>query len=158
MNIWPIIFIILAVAMVVGPIMMFQPSKRDKYLANLRQKAAIQGLEVRMADYSIDNKSKPVAVYSLMHKNESLETGFLLLRASFEHGIHYHKTWECQKGDVPTAVNSELPAFLDSLPDTFLGVEATSSHIGLWWLEPYEQTEYDVLLNGLERLKTILDK
>jgi len=40
MNLWFIALTILVVAMVVGPIMMFKPSKRDQRLAALRQAAA----------------------------------------------------------------------------------------------------------------------
>ena len=94
MSFWPIILIVLAIAMAVGPVMMMQPTTRDRRLAGLRQDAAQAGLHVRMSDYEKGEKKRPVAVYTYQVNLPKGTPTWSLIRRSYSHDIHFHATWE----------------------------------------------------------------
>ena len=96
MTLWPIILISLAVVTAVGPVMMMQPTTRDRRLASLRQDAAQSGLHIRMADYEQNGHTRAVAVYTYQVSLPKKTPTWSLLRRSYEHEIHFHQTWEWQ--------------------------------------------------------------
>jgi hypothetical protein len=157
MNFWPIIFILLAVVMAVGPIMMMQPTSKDRRLANLRQEAAQSGLHVRMTDYEKNGVIRPVAVYSYQVKLPKKTPTWSLLRRSYEHGIHFHATWEWLSANnkINSQKADQLHSFLDVLPDDIVGLEVNESMVGIWWQERPSGMTIKTLKELLQKLVTI---
>lgn len=105
MTIWPLIVVGLAVAMVVGPIMLLRPSSRDRRLTALRQSATQMGLSVRMASYELQGKTHPIAVYQLNSDLPAHTRGWLLLKRGYDHDLHFYREWDWQ----PLSVRQRAP-------------------------------------------------
>jgi hypothetical protein len=157
MTFWPIILIALAVVMAVGPVMMMQPTSRDRRLASLRLDAAQSGLHIRMADYEKDGHSKSVAVYTYQVSLPKNTPTWSLLRRSYQHEIHFHANWEWQSTNkqISHQKDDQLHKFLDSLPDDIVGLEVNEMMVGIWWLEKPSTMTIKTLKQLLQQLVTI---
>ncbi|MGH1440294.1 MAG: hypothetical protein ACRBBR_09310 [Cellvibrionaceae bacterium] len=143
MSYWPVVFIVLAIAMVVGPIMIMKPSRRDQRLASLRQKAASLGLQVRMSDY----EGRATAVYSFPVDLPKNTPAWQLLKQSYSHGIHFHGRWQLLENSakVPTGLENTIKHYIDNLYDDVVGIEVDKKAVRLWWLEnPKAETVEDI--------------
>lgn len=149
MSYWSILFILLAIAMAVGPIMIMQPSRRDRRLAALRQTAATLGMHVRMSDY----EGKPVAVYSLPVDLLKTTPKWQLIKQLYSHDIHFYQQWQlsAKSDDIPDAIHTQLKQFIDELPDDIIGIEVSSKMLGVWWKERSTSM-------GAEELKALLER
>jgi len=152
MSFWPILLIGLAIAMAVGPIMLMQPSNRDKRLADLRQKAALAGLSIRMSDYGQGDQKTTVAVYSCHANLPKNIPSWSLLRRPYKHEIHFHGVWEWQSDKrVSDKSTSELRSFLDNLNDDIVGVAVSEKTVSVWWQEKPSKIT-------IEDIKVLLDQ
>lgn len=154
MSYWPAIFIVLAIAMAVGPIMLMKPSRRDQRLAGLRQKAAKLGLQVRISDY----EGRPTAVYSLPVSLPKNTVSWQLLKQSYTHGIHFHQKWQLLENSakVPSHLEDDIKAYLDKAYEDVVGIEAGKKAVSVWWLEnPNTETVEDIY-SSLERLHKLI--
>jgi hypothetical protein len=160
MSMWPIVFIIIAVAMAVGPIMMMQPSARDRRLANLRQKAAALGLQVRMTDIIWDQKKRSVAIYNLPVDLPKGTLAWCLLRGAYKHDIHFDGEWQWRSPteQAPTEYHEQLHAFIKRLPSDIVGIDINRNTVGLLWLEQSSELTVEQLKDWLEECTVILSK
>lgn len=133
---WPAIIIVLVIAMVVGPVMLMRPSKRDQYLAKLRASAREQGVQVSSSRLK-DASGSLCWFYwrPLENKDENNKPAFepiVLERKSYAHDLHVADYFEITKGDsVPVGFES----ILKHLPDSVQGVELNRHAIGVHWSE-----------------------
>lgn len=157
MTFWPIILIVLAIAMAVGPIMLMQPSTRDRRLASLRQEAAQAGLDVRMADYEKGEQKTSVAVYTYQVNLPKNTPTWSLLRRSYAHEIHFHSTWEWQSTNkkISSKKEDELHQFLDGLPVDIVGLEVNEMRVGVWWQEKPSAMTIKTIKQLLQQLVVI---
>lgn len=157
MSLLSIILILLVVAMVIGPVMMFKPSGRDRYLANIRQQAATLGLRVKLMS---DIESNKVAAYSLLFpsKKNLPRKNWVLLKNSFEHEVHFYKEWDWAKGSskADEPMQSDLSEFVSQLPDCVSGVEVASQSLSLYWNE--KDWTVNELKAQLDKLKIIIEQ
>lgn len=168
-----IIFVVLAVAMVLGPIMLMKPSGRQRQLASLRQRALELGLQSRIATVTGDLKSFTVAPTIAIYQKRWIDKRFcpeqslLLQRSSFTHEVHFHGAWDWKEGEAAQfSLSPELAECLDKLPESVLAIEFTPLGVGLYWLEKGAQVEelvsvFPVLMNWLDTqgvLENIRDK
>lgn len=137
-----IVFVILAVAMVLGPIMLMKPSGRQRQLASLRQEAMESGLQSRMSSVPKELKSFTVAPTIAVYQQRwherrfTAEGSFLLYRTSFHHDIHFHNEWDWLEGQAAKgSVNQAFKTCLDELPDSVLAIEISALGVGFFWLE-----------------------
>lgn len=126
----------LAMAAVLGPILIMQPSKRQRHLAQLRAGAAAQGVKVHMVKLNKDT----VAVYSkpwtLPEKVKKRILSWRLDKMTYVHEIHIAQYWQFT-GEQPLDPNlkAKLPALLATLPEGVLAVEVTRSVVSCYWNE-----------------------
>lgn len=152
-----LIVVLLSIALVVGPVMMFKPSGRDRYLASLRQKAATHGLRVRMSRYAKAGKEseRAVAVYSILlatNEGKPISQEWCLRRQAMEHDIHFSGNWDWDNSDqqAPQSIHAFLADFIDKLDDSIVAVECNRHSVGLWWKEKQLSVEeVNKLLNEL---------
>lgn len=134
-----IIIVILAVSMMLGPIMLIQPSKRQRRLAKLRAAATQNGLRVRMSPLPPKSKraGESVAVYFRSWEDpKKRRKTWMLARQSIDHGVHFADDWDWVDDRRPTQLDElALKAALADLPESVLGLEATGQTLGLYWLE-----------------------
>lgn len=90
----PIVMILLAAAMIVGPIMMLQPTARQRKLGALRQSAATHGLLVSIPEEK-DLQGHSLACYVLpITKTKPSPKTWALCKQSFVHDLHYSDDWD----------------------------------------------------------------
>ncbi len=154
MSYWAILFIILAIAMAVGPIMLMQPSRRDRRIASYRQKAATLGLQVRMDNYG----ERLVAVYSLPVKLPKNTSEWQLSKLAYAHDIHFYGRWQLSSRDKITNAETvvALKSFIDSLPDDIVGLAAHPKWVSLAWSERSDDVSVEQIKAYLQSLYQIV--
>jgi hypothetical protein len=154
MSFWPALFIVIAIAMVVGPIMIIQPSRRDQRLAKYRQTAANLGLQVR----TVKVGDRMAVIYSFPVTLSKNTPYWQLLKQAYDHDLHFHGKWQLQTKDteIPTSCQDVLRLFLDELPDDILGVEVNPTSVGIIWLESAGVTTVEQVKNWLLVLYQLL--
>ncbi|MBX2857235.1 MAG: hypothetical protein KTR17_01115 [Cellvibrionaceae bacterium] len=168
------IFVVLAVAMIVGPLMMLRPSPRQTQLIKLRRLAVDKGLRVQMLDRpvaggeSLSTQSKPemVAAYCMQLQMASdsplSDWRWMLVRTAFAHDIHLGGVWDwSEKQQAPAIDQQSLLVFLQSLPESVLAVRQDGEGIAVLWSErvPREQSPeqaVEVLNRALLQLAALL--
>lgn len=157
MNIWALILIVCAVAMVIGPIAMMQPSQRDRRLMGLRQAAAQKGIGVRLATLELSSGAKSVAIYSLpLPKSDKPRAEWSLIKQPFEHEFNFHGHWDWgdKKNRASDADNETIRNQLMALDDSIVGIELANAGIGVYWSE--KELGIDDIETILVRLKNDL--
>lgn len=94
---WPVVIIVLVVAMAVGPVMLMQPSGRQRRLAKLRQNALSEGLLVSVAHWPDKAGERPKGImrYSLPWAAEDRhDVKMLLVRKNYQHELHLAGVWQ----------------------------------------------------------------
>lgn len=134
---WPVVLImILVFAMLVGPIMMLKPSRRQHQLAALRQEAAHLGLNVELQKLG----GRTLAMYEVPWPREGDQKfngeSWALDKGTYEHEIHFDHRWQWRGSrTAPDALHDHLRQALHSLPAGVEAVEATSGGLGCAWTE-----------------------
>jgi len=150
-----ILFLALAVAMVVGPIMMMKPSGRQLQLTRLRQQAMHLGLSASIQSLPKGLKANrypaQVAVYSRAFQGQKyLAEEALLLRLDFNHGMHFCANWDWHKGkslDLP--LDPKLRDALNSVDDSVIAIQINRLGVGIMWLEKSIQVSEVLALTEL---------
>ncbi len=152
MSTLAIVFILFAVAMMLGPVLLLQPSKRQQRIASLRREAAVQGLRVRL----LSEQGQPLAAYEhpWQGKSKNIRT-WGLLRKSYEHGLHIAKYWQWLDQNRPSAdVEQQLHDLLLQLPQDVDRVVAEQTGVFCGWAEKGGQAELQVICQVLAELTT----
>jgi hypothetical protein len=134
---WFIVFLLFLVfTMMVGPILLMQPSRRDRKIAALRTKAGDLGLKVTLQ--SLERGLTPVYErrWPSMEKSKRVGVEWVLERQTYSHGIHFADWWQwLGQGRPPAAVLPILAERLSTLPATVSVVEATPLGLRCYWSE-----------------------
>lgn len=149
--------IALAIAMIVGPIMMLQPTQGMARIARLRALAVQNGLSVQLVSKAESPQGTERAKYSLPWRNPQRRTpetqGWSLMMMNVSHDIHYFGKWDWGgKGRVTEAYSTDLKALLESLPEGYFGVVANGGGIGVIWDEKCLGRSEDAALEDVKNL------
>ena len=130
---WPVVIVLLVVAMAVGPVMLMQPSKAQKRLAALRLEAAKLGLTVGASPVKAPDGT-PCWAYWLPMLEKNIRQPVMLERKNYEHGLHIAQYWSVKQGD-----SADLPATVSEilmvLPSSVHMLEINEHAIGAHWME-----------------------
>lgn len=133
---WAAVIIVLVIAMVVGPVMLMRPSKRDQYLAKLRASAREQGVQVSSSRLKDASGSLCWFYWRPLESNDGNKKPshepLVLERKSYAHDLHVAEYFEITKGN---AVPTGFEAILKGLPESVQGVELNRHAIGMHWSE-----------------------
>jgi len=158
MSIGLIIGVIVAVALVVGPVMMMRPNPAQKNKENLRSLARARGVHFSMRNLprQADEQDQPAAipVYFLPPEKSQLSPSWMLVRTNYEHEINLLGWWAWQ-GET-RATNLELAvleAQLQALPESVKAVSSGSGGICVYWEEKGGETVLQQVFRLLESLK-----
>ncbi|WP_317928705.1 hypothetical protein [Halioxenophilus sp. WMMB6] len=98
MQSWlPILFVIFAIAMAVGPVMLMQPTAQQRRLASVRARAAKAGLSVGSTVWPEKLQQKPIGImrYTKPWKRSTPSLPYtLLFRKNYPHDMHVAGIWE----------------------------------------------------------------
>lgn len=134
-------FVVLAVAMIVGPIMMMKPSGRQTQLAAMRQEALMQGMQTSLVAVpkALQGATHAPMIAVYYKRWEGFKWNgdtALLLRLGFEHDIHFSGPWDWAENHRAEITSDEMMReLLKSLPSSVLGIEFGPLGVGLYWLE-----------------------
>ena len=137
-NYWPVVFIVCAIALAVGPVMMMQPSSRSRRLSELRQAAAQKTMRVRLSMVNVASSKTEVAVYSLsLPKTDTMRPRWTLLKQDYTHDLNFYDLWDWdnKKHIAPESQHTVLRELLASLDSSVVGIEMNQSSVGVYWCE-----------------------
>lgn len=121
-------WIILGLAVVVAPLWAVVPSKRQRFLASLRDQALSMGLHISEAPLPAipprlqRNDDRPLVAYWLRlsrEQGEALQAGLF---------VRTREGWECESG-------SAVPAVFETLPEGVDVVTLAADRVACFWDE-----------------------
>ena len=149
---WPVVIVLLVLAMMIGPIMLMQPTKEQRDLAELRTYARSKGLQVSAS--KITSQSGDLCWFywrPLAEKNQL--PAMLLERKPYAHGLHVAQYWSFTGQKVE--VSQEIEHFLQRLPSAISAFEINAHAVGVHWSEGGGQKSLDQWQPELTQLSTI---
>lgn len=159
MNIWFFIIVIVALAMVIGPITMLRPSPAQKRREELRMHAASQGLRFSMRRLpalktDMDKTAAAVPAYYLPPRAKlATTTDWILMRTSYAHEGNFYQEWNWQCDQRPgSAVTALLKEYLPKLPLSVSAVTHENLGTCVFWTEKEGVETLDLLIEMLKSL------
>ena len=155
----PVLIIIFAVALVVGPVMWLKPSEHDRRLAALRQNAAAAGMTVQMKALPAALGQGTAAVYFRRWGDQRrLRVGWTLELQRLEHEMHFSGRWDWRNGrEAPQAAWEPLRQLVSQLPGDACAVVASESALGVQWQESSGQKGLVALQSALNEFGPIIE-
>ncbi|WP_096085942.1 hypothetical protein [Agaribacterium haliotis] len=135
-NFLPIIIVICAICLVIGPVMMLKPSNRAKREAALRTEAAKQGLLVSLRDAADDGK-RVCYQLPLEADKHGARAEWELSQKKFQHELHFDKYWDwCKQEQLPDKARYDaLRDYVEHLPASVCGIGENRAGLYLLWRE-----------------------
>jgi len=157
MNIGLIIIIVIALALILGPVMMLRPNAAQKYKEGLRRLARAEGVHysIRNIPRQADEQEQPagVPVYFFPPLKTQTSPGWMLVRTHYEHDLHFLGWWNWQGEERPTDAELEvLREHLPTLPESVRAVSSAGQGVTVYW---EEQGGEPVLQQVLSLLKSL---
>lgn len=158
MNIGLIVILIIAVALIMGPIMMMRPNPAQKNKENMRSLARTKGVHYSMRNLprQPDEQTPPpaVPVYFFPPTKTQNTTGWMLVRTHYQHEINFLGWWAWQGEQRATDAEIEvLKAQLPALPESVRAVSAGGEGVYVYWQEKGGDAALQQVLRLLESLK-----
>lgn len=141
MNIWFFVILIVACAIVLGPIAMLRPSPAQRRRENLRLHASKMGVRFSMRQLPLlktdMEKPTPTPVYYLPPQDKSRAIPeWILVRTRYEHEANFYHEWDWQSDVRPTtAVCACLKRYLPQLPASISAVSQGGLGTCMFWSE-----------------------
>lgn len=141
MNIWFFIMLILAVAVVIGPMSMLRPSPEQRRKEALRLLAREKGLRfsMRLLPALKTDTGKPMSmpIYYLPPHDKSSDTAeWLLMRTSYAHEGNFYQEWDWQTDARPAdAICDLLNEYLPKLPLSVPAISHGNLGTCVFWSE-----------------------
>jgi len=150
----PVVFVLLAIALVVGPIMMMQPNSRQRKEIACRERAATLGLKVHLLPMPEAGGSRPVPAYCLPWKSDRADlSAWILVRSGFEHELHFQGLWQWAAGSPAAEYwHPAIRQALEQLPDSVLALGNGPQGLSIFWNETGDLAQLDTFLTVLQTL------
>lgn len=155
MNLWFVVILIIAIAVVLGPISMLRPSPAQKRKEALRLNASHQGVRFsmrRVPALKTDLDQPPVVPVYFLPPSSSIQAApdWMLVRTHYEHEGNFYKEWDWQNEVRPGREISELLlSYLPELPSSIPAIIQGRSGTCIFWSE---QEGHEVLQLIIELL------
>lgn len=158
MNIWFFIILILAFAMVIGPIAMLRPNPAQQRKEQLRLHASKRGVRFSMRRLPVlktdVDQPATMPVYYLPPPPKVREVPeWILMRTTYAHEGNFYQEWDWQTDVRPSdATCSLLRTYLPQLPASVSAISGGNSGISVFWLEKEGVEILDLLIEMLAKL------
>ena len=158
MTLWTLLVLVGVVAMAFGPILMLQPTARQRRQTELRDRAMHLGLSVSIG--ALPRQGTDLEAPGMMsiyrwsrHHSRAPGRSWLLLRAAYSHEQHFLESWAWQGGGRPGArERAALERVVAALPESVLGLGADSGGWYVYWTESRHPAELEHLYEALKVL------
>lgn len=165
-SMWvPILIIILAVALVVGPVMWLSPSPRDTRLSRIRTRATALGMQVSWVSREAlwGRPALPDGVEELVFyrlpwaRQEQAATcdHWGLVKQNYRHERFIADYWLWQPGLAPPSNWPVLSDYLRALPAGMVACEARPQGVALGWRELGDLDQVEAVHGQLQRLREL---
>ncbi|MEX2962130.1 hypothetical protein [Microbulbifer sp. TYP-18] len=156
----PLIIVLFALVLVVGPVMWIKPSRRDRDLAALRQRAAKAGMTVQMMPLPAALGEGSAAVYfGRWEDNRRLQTDWVLELQRVSHAMHFAGRWDWRNGRAaPQSARAALVEMLGVLPEDACAVVASRGGLGVQWRETSGDPGLAALEAALGRFRPLIEQ
>lgn len=164
MNFWFIGLLIVAIALILGPIAMLRPNPAQKRKEQLRKHASEQGIRFtmrRLPALKTNMEAPPVVpVYFLPPPvNAQFQDDWILMRTEYEHEGNFYREWDWQGGARPSeAICKTLKASLPDLPLSVPAIAQGKSGSCIFWREIEGEVELAKLISLLRALDAQLNR
>lgn len=149
------IFVVVAISLVVGPLMMLRPDPVQKRKETWRAQARQRGIHFSMRNLpqQADQQEKPDAVSVYFFAPVDQKKDWMLLRTDYEHGLHFLGWW-MWVGDARASEEELLflTANLPQLPNAVKGVSVGQQGVCLYWNERGDDAAFQQVISFLESL------
>ncbi len=160
MNIWVLVVLLGVLAMVLGPVMLLQPSSRERRLAGLRERAREQGIAVSMQALprqatDMEEPGRMPAYQLPAAKGGGPTQSWMLVRSAYRHESHFLENWAWEGPGRASAREQQWLA--EQLPGLPRSVKAVSGDVRGWsvyWTETGGDESLDAILMFLNGFKT----
>lgn len=153
MDSWfPLMFIVLVVAMAVGPVLMLKPSKYQQRLAGLRARALKLGLRVHMLPLEGHLDQVPAYCRQRDGKDDDRKP-WVLLRTGYSHELNFYNEWAWQKDlKADARWHQSIAAVLDNAPSQLLAIGNGPQGLCCYWNERGGDVVLDKIAELLHKL------
>lgn len=159
MNIWFFIILIVAIAMVIGPISMLRPSLGQKRKEDLRlhaNKHAVRFSMRRLPALKTDiEQAAPIPVYYLPPLTKSREISeWIIMRTHYVHEGNFYLEWDWQTDVRPNdATTVVLKTYLPQLPASVTAISRSNMGMCVFWSEQEGVETLDLLIEMIRALQ-----
>jgi len=135
----PIIICLAAVALILGPILLMQPTPSERREAKLRKLAMDCGLRVHLQQYPAgaegEGRSKTIASYCLPWADKKdARKAWVLVKTKYEHGLHFDGRWDWDKKAEGLKLDA-LKQCLDTVPERVVAISSGPQGLCCYWNE-----------------------
>ncbi len=159
MSVWLVVFILLAVGMIMGPISMLRPKPGQRRKENLRAQAAQQGVRFglrkapKLKTDMEDPEPTPAYYLAPTTKMQAMST-WTLMRTGYEHEGNFYRDWDWNGEYRPSAEASHLlREYLANLPESVTLISQGEAGTCLLWNEKEDAELLNVLIKLLKELQ-----
>ena len=145
------LIILLVIAMAVAPVLALKPTKKQRLLVRLRDRARLHALQVQLGELPQTHRQKvrledpePGAAYRILWRHEEAKT------RQFQYVLHRD---EVERISAPETIVMALREALDNLPENIVAVEFSNLGVAVYWRETGDEAEVDLIANQLSLLK-----
>ncbi|GAB3091679.1 hypothetical protein G8770_13060 [Aestuariicella hydrocarbonica] len=139
----PILICLAAVALLLGPVLLMQPTASQRREAALRNLAMQKGLRVHLqpapAGVDLPARTKTVPIYCRPWTDKkSANPAWVLIKKKYDHGLHAHGNWDWSKKPDGASLELRFGTFwplLDQLPERVVGVANGPQGLCCYWNE-----------------------
>lgn len=162
MNLWFFVLLVIAVALVLGPISMLRPNPSQKRKEQLRLQASTQGVRFgmrRLPSRKTDMERPPVLPVYFLPPPPAMQSvdDWVLMRTDYEHESNFYKEWDWQGSARPVpAVSHQLTLVLPELPPSVPAIVQGKSGTCIFWREEEGQEMLVALIAVLRNLDTLV--
>ena len=137
-------FLIAVIVMAaLSPLISMMPSRRQKQIANLRQRASLCGMSVQLLEKPGSAGTDPLVAFYGRHRQRDDRKGVASIRLRRE-----GTGWAGQRG----AASSAMEDLLKQLPMGVSHVTEDLHNIGVYWDEQGEEADVEVIDSILKQL------
>lgn len=158
MNIWFFILLILAFAIILGPISMLRPSPGQKRKEQLRLHARSQNTYFsmrRLPALKTDVEQPPVMPFYYLPPppKSRIRPEWTLMRTSYVHEGNFYMEWDWQNATRPSdEICHLLKNYLPQLPASVPAISSDNQGVGIFWQEREGKEMLDLLMELLTKL------
>jgi hypothetical protein len=163
MDIWFFVILVIAMALVLGPVSMLRPKPAQKRRENLRLYASQKGVRFtlqRPPRLATDMEQPiPMSVYYLPPVDKAqVEKEWILMRTHYEHEKNFYQEWDWQSPAQPNEqIRQYLKEYLPTLPASVIAITQGKLGTCVFWSEREDKEQLDLLVEMMEKIRSLND-